>query len=235
MAPVAASEASSAINDTFERARRELSDAIARLKSEAGRVDTQRMGQQARGWVEENPALATALAVGAGLLLGKTLGAAFKPEPPTLKKRAKKALREARSYSSGITDVLAGHAAATGAALATGAVTASKKARRWSEGALDNASEWGEDALERAADWKERAADAASDLGGLAADKASDWGDTLAGSTRAARKAALKRSKQARKAAGKRVDMAGSALEAAQAAIATMVAQKVTDLARRWR
>ncbi|HYE57481.1 MAG TPA: hypothetical protein VD948_03200, partial [Rhodothermales bacterium] len=188
------------------------------------RVDTQRMGQQARSWVEQNPALATAVAVGAGLLLGRALGAAFKPEPPTFKKRAKKKLREAKGYASGIADVLAGHAAATGAALATGAVVASKRAHAWGEEALEHASEWGE-----------RVADTATDIGGRAVDAASEWGEHLGDATRAARQDLRKRTKRAKKSVGKGMDVAESALDAAQAAIAAVVAQKVADWSKRWR
>jgi ElaB/YqjD/DUF883 family membrane-anchored ribosome-binding protein len=228
-------EAAAAVSETFERARRELSDAIGRLKTEAARVDTEQMGRQARSWVEQNPALATALAVGAGLLVGRALGAAFKPEPPTFKKRAQKKLRKAQSYAAGITDVLAGHAAATGAALATGAVAASKRARVWGADAAESASEWGERAADTAADWGGRVGDTATELGGRAAEAASEWGEHFGDSTRAARKDLRKRTKRARKSFGKRVDVAESALDAAQAAIAAVVAQRVADWSRRWR
>ena len=74
-------------NDLAERyanAKREINESINRLRYEMAQFDAAKAREQARHWVEENPALAAFLAVGAGIVIGKLVSKAFQPPPPPI-------------------------------------------------------------------------------------------------------------------------------------------------------
>lgn len=248
--PTGGSDLGADLSDTFDKAKKDLGDAIGRLKSEAQKFDADDAGAQARGWIEENPTLAFALAVGGGLLVGRLLGGALAPEPPTFKRRAEKmakryakeagrAVRHARSAADDAGDTLVDRASAAGsvisASAAAAAALAARKAKRFGGAAADRASSWGEHAADRASSLSEEAGDRASSWKEQAADYAEALGERIGDGTQDARKAARKATKKARREAGHGLDVAGGALHAAQTAVAAVVAKKLMDLVKQFR
>ena len=66
----------------YEAARRELDQALERLRMEMQRLRLQESGAKARAWIEDNPALALVGALGGGVVIGRLLRKAVTPAPP---------------------------------------------------------------------------------------------------------------------------------------------------------
>ncbi len=140
---------------TYEQARRELNDAVSKLRSEMEHLDMKR----AQDWVGQNPALATFIAVGGGILLGRLLSSAFKPEPPPpLPKRVTHSVLEAaddaKDYAAHFAEAMLAGAAIAGSALASKTAGAGealvKKAGSLGEKLGSRASGVGETIIDRA-------------------------------------------------------------------------------------
>lgn len=200
------------IADAYESARREMNEAVARLRQEIERIDLDRARQQTEDWVKENPALAAMVAVGAGIVLGKVLSGAFRPAPPPplpvrLRKRATGYASHVRDYAEDL-----GEAFAAGAALAGGAL-ASK------------AADAGEKIAKRAADWGETVSETAEDVGSVVRKKAGR-------AVKSMEKDASHLSKTLRKKARSGVDFGETALDAAKTVVAAVLVKKATEWIR---
>ena len=78
------------LKEAYERAREDLKATAERLKTEIENIDAEEISQSATAWIKENPALAFALVVGTGIVVGKAITSLSKPEPaPTLRDRVK--------------------------------------------------------------------------------------------------------------------------------------------------
>lgn len=77
------------ITEAYERARDELAEAVRSLRAEIAKIDIDRARTRAKGWVDENPLLAVFIGVGAGIITGRLLSQALRPEPPSLTERAR--------------------------------------------------------------------------------------------------------------------------------------------------
>ncbi len=209
------SEFTDSLQQTFEKAQQQLSGAVTRLREEAANVDFEGARTRAKSWVEENPTLSVAAAIGAGLLIGKALGSALTPEPPTLKKRALKQAARVQRYASDLSEELAQRAARAGGAIAAGGAVAAAAASR-------KAQQVGHVVAENAAD-----------LGGRVVGYAEEVLDDVQGATKDTRKQFKKKTKKARKQADRGIDFAGSLLDAARTAVAAVVVKKITDWTRR--
>lgn len=116
--PTIGEEKAEELAGAFEQAQTEMKNALGELRAELGALQFEQTGARVRSWVEENPVLASLLAVGGGILLGKLLKEAFRPAPPpTLTERARRQLRqlaaEAESLAHETGDVLSDRASAT--------------------------------------------------------------------------------------------------------------------------
>ncbi len=203
------------LNETFEKAQKQITDTVARLREEAANVDFDQARVRARSWVEENPTLSVAIAVGAGLLVGKALGSALTPEPPTLKKRALKQAQRVQRYAVDLGGDLAHRAALAGGALAAGGAAAASAASH-------KAQQVGHVVTERAAD-----------VGGRVATYTDGVLDTMQDATKDTRKQLKKKTKKARKSAEHGIDFAGALVDTARTAVAAVVVKKITDWTRK--
>lgn|GEM_PF-4568260 len=186
------------IAQAYEAARREMNEALARLRSEIERIDMTQATQRAQDWVAKNPALATFIAVGGGIALGRLLSSAMRaapPPPPPLPVRVRNRALDyaaiARDYAGEI-----GEAIAAGAAIASSTIAA--KAADAGEVIARRASGIGEAMTERVSEVTEgvrhRASDAAKELQTEAMDLSKsvkkkvnsgvDFGDTVAGAAK---------------------------------------------------
>ncbi len=208
-------EFTDSLQQTFDKAQQQLSATVARLREEVGKVDVEGARVRAASWIEENPTLAVGLAVGAGLLIGKALGSALTPEPPTLKKRALKQAKRVQKYAGELGEELAQRAAVAGGAIAAGgaaaAAAASRRAQHVGGVVAENAAEWG----------------------GRTVEYAENVLDDLQDTTKGARKQFKKKSKKVRRQAEHGLDFAGSLLDAARTAVAAVVVKKITDWTRK--
>ena len=76
------------LKEAYERARDDLRATAERLKAEIENIDAEEISKSATVWIKENPALAFALVVGAGIVAGKAISSLSSPEPPpTLRDR----------------------------------------------------------------------------------------------------------------------------------------------------
>ena len=78
------------LKEAYERAREDLKATAERLKTEIENIDAEEISQSTTLWIKENPALALALVVGAGIVVGKAVTSFSKPAPPpSLRDRVK--------------------------------------------------------------------------------------------------------------------------------------------------
>ncbi|HET6568668.1 MAG TPA: hypothetical protein VFG50_11940 [Rhodothermales bacterium] len=203
------------ITEAYERARREMNDAVARLRAEIEKVDVAQATQKAQDWIEENPTLAAAIAVGGGIVFGKLLASTFRavaPPPPTLPERLRHRAFDyadlARDYASDIGEAIAAGAAVAGSTLAMRAAGAGGSVAR------------------RAADFGETVAERVSEVSGdvrKAADKAAHE----------LQHDARDLSKTVKKKASAGVDFGETAIGAAKTVVAAVLVKKITDWVRK--
>ncbi|MCH8962155.1 MAG: hypothetical protein IH820_12750 [Bacteroidetes bacterium] len=211
---------------TYERAKKELTEAVSKLRDEIKQIDVEKARQQARTWVEENPTLTVFLALGAGIVVGKLIAEALKPAPPPplsrrLKSQGRELASQASHYAHDVSDVVADRAAEVGEAIV-------RRARELGDDVTRRARELGEDVTrrateavsatsERAADWGE----AVSERSGRAAHAVHDTAEELAGTAKAR--------------AGHGLDVFESLFNTIKSITAALIVQKVTDWLRRAR
>lgn len=175
---------------TYERAKKELTEAVSKLRDEIKQIDMEKARQKARTWVEENPTLTVFLALGAGIVVGKLLAEALKPAPPPplskrLKSQGRALASQAGHYAHDVSDVVADRAAEVGEAIV-------RRARELGDDVTRRARELGEDVTrrateavaatsERAEDWGE----AVSERSGRAAQAVHDTAEEVAGRVKA--------------------------------------------------
>jgi len=206
---------------TYERAKKELTEAVSKLRDEIKQIDMEKARQQARTWVEENPTLTVFLALGAGIVVGKLLAEALKPAPPPpLSKRLKSQGRALASQAGHYAhDVVADRAAEVGEAIV-------RRARELGEDVTRRARELGEDVTrrateavaatsERAEDWGE----AVSERSGRAAQAMHDTAGEVAGTVKAR--------------AGHGLGVFESLFNTIKSITAALIVQKVTEWLRR--
>lgn len=215
----------------YERARAELQGAVTRLRAEVARVDLAQTRLQARNWIRENPELASLLAVGGGLLVGKILSSAFKPEPPpTLSARL-------RSRADNLTTQAHRLAEDVAAAVAGGAVLASDVVARKARVASEHAQEAGEMLVRRAGEAASVASHGAAEMGEALAERARAYGETASHRAHSAasslQKSAGKLERKLEKRAGRGVDYAESVLDATRTIVAAAVIRRVNEWLRK--
>ena len=205
---------------TYERAKKELTEAVSKLRDEIKQIDMEKARQQARTWVEENPTLTVFLALGAGIVVGKLIAEALKPAPPPLSQRLKSQGRALASQAGHYAhDVVADRAAEVGEAIV-------RRARELGEDVTRRARELGEDVTrrateavaatsERAEDWGE----AVSERSGRAAQAMHDTAGEVAGTVKAR--------------AGHGLGVFESLFNTIKSITAALIVQKVTEWLRR--
>lgn len=76
------------LKEAYERARDDLKATAERLKEEIEHIDAEEISKSATAWIKENPGLAFAVVVGAGIVAGKAISSLSRPTPPpTLRER----------------------------------------------------------------------------------------------------------------------------------------------------
>lgn len=226
-------QAAEEIAGTYARARKELHDAMGRMRDEVQRFDAAQAGQRARTWVEENPTLAVFLAIGAGLLVGRTiLRSTAPPPPPTLAERIRRQghqlALQTRHAAHDVGDVVSEQAAHAVERLSRRAQQVGREVVRAASNVGDDVSrrahDLGEDVARQAADLGDDVARRASAVAAVAAERAADLGETLARQTsRAADEAASTVRAKTREG----FDLAESLLKAAKTVAAAFVVQRV--------
>lgn len=243
----------------YERARDELNEAVRNVRAEISKIDFDQARTRAKSWVDENPTLAVFLGIGAGILTGRLLSGAFRPEPPPLpvraRKRAELLAREGGDFASELSSVIAQQISRAVHEAGSASASAARRGGKAAEKFGREARSVGEDVSRRAEragkDLSKRAERAGRDV----SHRARDFGDTFsrragdvseAISESAVRsfqeledaahdlsKTMKKKSKHAQKTAKKNVDrgvdFSGTVLTAARTAVAAVVIKKVND------
>ena len=227
----AASGQSRRAADAYDRARTELQNALSRLRSEIEQVDVAQARLKMREWVRENPELASLLAMGGGLLLGRLVSKALTPAPPPsmserLRSRADLIARQAQSLAEDVAAAVAGGAVVAGGAMA-------RRARKVSEQAQDASVELSRRARRAAG----VASKGAAELGDTLAERARTLGHSAAELADTAahtiEKSATRVQKDLKKRASRGGDYAESMLDAARTIVAAAVIKRVNDWIRR--
>jgi len=209
---------------TYERAKHELNEAVAKLRDELARLDLEKARQRARTWVEENPTLAVMLALGAGVVVGRIVSEALKPAPPPplsarLKMQGQALASQARHYAHDMGDVVSERAAEIGDVLG-------RRARELGEDVTRRTKELGEDLTRRAASAVAEASE-----------QATGWGETVKERSGPAMRALQEAGEDVAGAARTRVgssrDVFDTLVNAAKTVTAAVVVKKVTDWLRR--
>ena len=193
---------------TYEKARKEMIDAVGRLRAEVARLNV----QQAQDWVRDNPALATLLTLGAGLVIGRLVGAALRPPPPPplsrrIQTRALELASQAQQYAREAGDVVGRKAGVAGEDLAHRAEAFGRLVAR-------RAAELGELVGEQAADYGTHAAEQARIAAASLQDSAQDLTSTLEKKT------------------SRGVSAAEAAFNVAKTTVAAVLVKKVSDWMR---
>ena len=213
-------EAEADVARAYEETRRELGSHLDRLRREMAQFDAAQASQRARTWVEDNPTLAVFLALGAGIVAGKLLTAAFRPPPPPslgerIRRQSNQLARQAKGYAHDV----GGSLEAAGSSLA-------RRAETLTDTVSVHARDLGETVARRA-----------ETLAAVAAEQAAELGESVAEqSVRAARGLQSSASDAAgtvRDKASSGYDFAESALGAAKTVLAAVVVKKVSDFLRR--
>jgi ElaB/YqjD/DUF883 family membrane-anchored ribosome-binding protein len=202
------------IAQAYESARREMNEALARLRTEIEQIDMAQATRRAQDWVESNPTLATFIAVGGGIALGRLLSSAVRsvpPPPPPLPVRVRDRALDyasiARDYAADI-----GEAIVAGAAIASGAIAA-------------KASDAGGDIARRASGLSESVTDRVSEVTDGVRHRASDAARELQVDARDL-------SKTVKKKVSSGVDFGDTVVGAAKTVVAAILVKKVTDWIR---
>ena len=209
---------------TYERAKKELNDAVSKLRGEIQQIDIEKARQQARTWVEENPTLTVFLALGAGIVVGKLISEALKPAPPPplserLKSQGRTLASQTKHYAHDVSDVVADRASEVGEAIV-------RRARELGEDVSRRARELGEDVTRRA-----------TDAVAATSDRAADWGETVSERSSRAADAVQDTAEEVAGAVKTRanygLDVFESLFNAIKSITAALIVQKVTEWLRR--
>jgi ElaB/YqjD/DUF883 family membrane-anchored ribosome-binding protein len=215
---------------TFERTREDLSGIIDRIRTQVSDFDADSTRTQVKTWVEENPTIAVAVAVGGGLLLGRALGSAFSPPPPpTFGERIRGGAHDLGEKASSIGEELLKSAAVAGAAIAAGSTAAAHEAGKGARKASGVLSDYATTAQHRLSDLAEDVEDVYDDL----SDKASKQAHRTGKQLRKTRKKVSKQGKHLAHEAEHVVsigsEMSERALAAARTVVAAYVVKKIGD------
>ncbi len=119
------------LSATFDKTREDLSGVLDNLRLQAAEFDAKEAGTQVKTWVEANPTIAVAVAVGGGLLLGRAIGSAFSPAPPpTFTQRVQSGAHQVGERASSLGEEILKSAAVAGAAIAAGSAKAAHEASK---------------------------------------------------------------------------------------------------------
>ncbi len=211
------------LSATFDKTREDLSGVLETLRLQAAEFDAKQAGTQVKTWVEANPAIAVAVAVGGGLLIGRALGSAFSPPPPpTFKQRVQSGAHQVGERASSLGEEILKSAAVAGAAIAAGSAKA-----------VSEASKGAHKAGEVIADYASTASDRASHLAEDAYQSVDDFSETASKEIKKAGKRARKQGKhlahEASSAAHIGAEMSERAMAAARTVVAAYVVKKIGD------
>jgi len=135
----------SGVNISVDKAKKELNQAMVKLRSEIDRIDVQKAKAEAKEWVGENPTLSIFLSIGAGILVGKLISNAFSSQ------EAEDISLDDGTSSGHARDI----AALIGATLVRHAHDATRKAKATGEQVLQKASQVGSQLSEQASEWRD--------------------------------------------------------------------------------
>lgn len=218
---------SAEVSAAYERARKEVQEAIARLRTEIARIDFEQARVQARDWIRNNPELASLMAVGAGLILGRVIGGAMKPEPPPtfgarVRGRAGTLATQAQRLAEELSESILDNASHAGEVVTRTARAAGRQAQ-----------DMGSDLTKRASIAAAVAARGASEIGEELAERARTYGDVAARTAKRTARDLDKQSRPFRKQVGKRagegIDYAETALGAARTLVAATLIKRVNN------
>src|SRR5690625_3355381 len=68
--------------ERYRRAREQVDSAVSRLRDQAGRLHLDDSCTKVRSWIERNPTLAAAIAIGGGIVIGQLVRKSITPTPP---------------------------------------------------------------------------------------------------------------------------------------------------------
>lgn len=226
----------------YERARREMNDAVGRLKTEIENLEMDRAALRAQQWIRENSALATVLALGGGILVGRLIASTLTPAPPPplpvrLRNRALEASRHAGHYAEDLgRAVKKGAATAAGAAAVAGG-TLAHEAGEAREVVADRARYFGEAVGHRVGPYADALSHRFGSLGEQASHRTSAWSD-VAGDRAHHALAAFQDATEdvtdvLQKKASEGIDLAGAAFNTMKAVTAAVLVSKINNLVRR--
>ncbi len=211
------------LSATFDKTREDLSGVLDNLRTQAAEFDANQARTQVKTWVEENPTIAVAIAVGGGLLLGRALGSAFSPPPPpTFKQRVQSGAHHVGERASSLGEEILKSAAVAGAAIAAGSAKAAHEASK-------GASKAGE----IIADYASTASDRVSHLADDAYGAVDEFSGTASKEFKKVSKKARKQGKhlahEASSVAHVGAEMSERAMAAARTVVAAYVVKKIGD------
>jgi ElaB/YqjD/DUF883 family membrane-anchored ribosome-binding protein len=211
------------LSATFDKTRDDLSGILDTLRTQAAAFDADQTRTQVKSWVEANPTIAVAIAVGGGLLLGRALGAAFSPPPPpTFKQRLASGAHEVGARASSLSEEILKGAAVAGAAIAAGSAKAAGEAAKGANRAGEVIADYASNASHVVSDLTEDASDAIHDL-------TDEAGKKLRKGTKKARKQGKHLAHEAAEAASIGSEMTDRALGAARTVVAAYVVKKIGE------
>jgi len=219
------------ISAGFDRSREEIQSTLKKVRADLRRLEEADAVQKSKKWVADNPLLATCLALGTGLVLGKLLSEATKPAPPPPLKtrallRAQSLADRAHTYVDEVGDVLVRRAAEGGRNLRVRASEAGQhlgaRAHELGQEALHRGEDLAQTVARQADDWGEMLSDQAAGIRGRVAHTADVLADTAGETTVALRSQA-----------GRWVKLTESLLATLRAAVLAVFVEKVSGWIRR--
>lgn len=223
----------------YERARRELNDAVRTLREEVARLDFDEARTRAQRWVDDNPTLAVFLGIGAGILVGRLLSDTLRPEPPPLPVRARRqagALAEqAMGFAGGVGAVLAEQAALAAKKAGKSGKRVSKQARVLGDELARRAQAAGAVVAEHTGDWTDVLSHRAGEFAKAASETAHGASHALYDTAHDVRKAMGKQAKHLRKKVRRKRGFADTVVDAARTATAAVVIKQVNDWVKKFR
>lgn len=226
------------IGALYDRARRELNEAVQTLRAEVAQLDLAQTRARAERWVDENPTLTLFLGIGAGLLAGRLLSSAFRPAPPPplhvrARHRAGDLAEQAMGFASGMGAVVASQAARAAHQARDTGTRVSHQAAIFGEELARRAEAAGAAFSERTDDWTDVVSHRASEAVHAASEAARRSADQLHDASGDARKHLRKQSKKVRRQVHTGLQFADTVAAAARTAVAAVVIKKVNDFIKK--